>query len=265
MHDIYVWFDLISKGQTVSKASTDPIMPSRKVQTMHSFMDAKLMAKLLRQGLADRGVSLTHSDCLELVARQFGVSSWNILSARIDAAAAEAAPLLMPQGWRDTSSSHDGYYRMGLDPARKGCAVIQSTPLADHQSQSQFGSMAQIIAAEPYRGRAVRVSCELSGRDVDGGATLWLRIDDAEGRRLRFENLMDRPGVAVRGTEDWKGFAITLDVPEAADSVYFGFLLSGRGTAWARNFAVAEVDVSEAPARQRRYRFDQPTNLDFGA
>ena len=54
---------------------------------MHSFMDAKLMAKLLRQHLAERNVTLSHGECLELVARQFGVSSWNILSARIEAAA----------------------------------------------------------------------------------------------------------------------------------------------------------------------------------
>lgn len=232
---------------------------------MHSFMDAKLMAKLLRQGLADRDVSLTHSDCLELVARQFGVSSWNILSARIDATSAELSPLPMPQGWVDASPNTDGYYRMGLDPARKGCAVIESTLLADHQPQRKFATMAQIVAADPYRGGAVRVSCELSSKEVDGGATLWLRLDDAEGRRLRFENLMDRPGVAVRGTEDWKGFAITLDVPVAAESIYFGFLLSGRGTAWARNFSVDHVDVSEAPRRQRRHRFEQPTNLGFSA
>jgi hypothetical protein len=41
-------------GRAVSNASTDPDLPVRKDQTMHSFMDAKLMAKLLRQGLAER-------------------------------------------------------------------------------------------------------------------------------------------------------------------------------------------------------------------
>lgn len=232
---------------------------------MHSFMDAKLMAKLLRQGLSERSIALTHSECLELVARQFGVANWNILSARIEASAADMAPLVMPEGWLDTSVNHDGYFRMGLDPARPGCALIESTPLADHQPQSQFGSMAQIIAAEPYRGAAVRVACELSCSDLDGAATMWLRLDDAKGRRLRFENLLDRPGVAVRGTEDWKGFAITLDVPDGAENIYFGFLVSGRGRGWARNFSVEPVAAEDAPDRRQRYRFDKPTNLGFGA
>lgn len=231
---------------------------------MHSFMDAKLMAKLLRQGLAERNVSLSHSDCLELVARQFGLANWNILSARIDLADADMRPLVMPEGWLDASVNRDGYFRMGLDPDRLGCAMIQSTPVAYHARDAQFGSMAQIISAEPYREAAVRVACELSCRDLDGGVTMWMRIDDAQGRKLRFENLLDRPGIAARGSEDWKGFAITLDVPATAESIYFGFLLTGRGTGWARNFTVGAAEATEALKRRRPYRFDRPTNLGFG-
>ncbi len=232
---------------------------------MHSFMDAKLMAKLLRQNLAERNVTLSHSDCLELVARQFGVSSWNILSARIDAALPGMKPLVMPEGWVDASVNREGYFRMGLDPDRPGCAMIQSTPLADYQRDRQFGTLTQIIAAEPYRGGAVRVACELSCKDLDGSATMWLRLDDAKGHVLRFENLLERPGVFLQGTEDWKGFAITLDVPESSESAYFGFMVHGRGTGWARNFTVERVEGTDAPERRKPYRFERPTNLGFSA
>lgn len=232
---------------------------------MHSFMDAKLMAKLLRQHLAERNVTLSHGECLELVARQFGVSSWNILSARIEAAAPGLEPLVMPEGWVDASTNREGYFRMGLDPERPGCAMIQSTPLAEHQRDRQFGTLTQIISAEPYRGAAVRVACELSCKDLDGSATIWLRLDDANGRPVRFENLLDRPGVALRGTEDWKGFAITLDVPESSDSLYFGFMVHGRGTGWARDFTVERVEAAQTSARGKPYRFERPTNLHFGA
>jgi hypothetical protein len=64
---------------------------------MHSFLDAKTMAKALRQGLAERDVTLSHSDCLELVARQFGFAEWNMLAARIEAH--RLPPLAMPDGW----------------------------------------------------------------------------------------------------------------------------------------------------------------------
>ena len=39
---------------------------------MHTFLDSKAMAKALRTALAERQIDITHSDSLELVARQFG-------------------------------------------------------------------------------------------------------------------------------------------------------------------------------------------------
>lgn len=53
---------------------------------MRTFRDAKTMAKTLRSGLAEKDLGLSHSECLELVAYQFGYDNWNILAARIDAA-----------------------------------------------------------------------------------------------------------------------------------------------------------------------------------
>jgi len=44
--------------------------------------DAKAMAKILRAELDRRGVTLGHSECLELVSRQLGAESWNHLAAR---------------------------------------------------------------------------------------------------------------------------------------------------------------------------------------
>lgn len=50
---------------------------------MADFTDAKAMAKRLRAALADRQLDLTHSETLEIVARQFGVDDWNVLAAKI--------------------------------------------------------------------------------------------------------------------------------------------------------------------------------------
>ncbi|MGO4283293.1 glyoxalase superfamily protein [Bosea sp. TAB14] len=50
---------------------------------MRDFRDAKLMAKSLREAMAARQVQLTHSETLEIVARQFGHDDWNVLAARI--------------------------------------------------------------------------------------------------------------------------------------------------------------------------------------
>lgn len=48
------------------------------------------MAKAMRERLSEKGIDLAHSEALEIVASQFGLETWNILSARIDAAASGA-------------------------------------------------------------------------------------------------------------------------------------------------------------------------------
>ena len=56
---------------------------------MRSYLDAKAMAKALREALAPRNIDITHSEALEIVARQFGLETWNVLSARIEKASGE--------------------------------------------------------------------------------------------------------------------------------------------------------------------------------
>ena len=52
---------------------------------MRDFRDAKAMAHVLRDGLKAKAVEITHSECLELLAKAFGCENWNVLSAKIGA------------------------------------------------------------------------------------------------------------------------------------------------------------------------------------
>jgi hypothetical protein len=52
---------------------------------MRDFRDTKAMAHSLRDGLSAKAVEITHSECLELLAKAFGCESWNVLSAKIEA------------------------------------------------------------------------------------------------------------------------------------------------------------------------------------
>ena len=56
---------------------------------MRDFRDAKAMARTLREALKAKAVETSHSESLELIAKTFGVDSWNILAAKIDAAQAD--------------------------------------------------------------------------------------------------------------------------------------------------------------------------------
>ncbi len=51
---------------------------------MRTYLQAKAMAKSLRESLAGKNVSLSHSECLEIVAQQFGFGNWNVLAAKIE-------------------------------------------------------------------------------------------------------------------------------------------------------------------------------------
>jgi hypothetical protein len=55
---------------------------------MRDFRDAKAMARALRGALAAKGLSISHGESLELIAKLFGLKDWNTLSARIQAAEA---------------------------------------------------------------------------------------------------------------------------------------------------------------------------------
>jgi Glyoxalase superfamily protein/Clp amino terminal domain, pathogenicity island component len=52
---------------------------------MRDFRDAKAMAHTLRAALAARGLKITISQSLELIAEAFGVADWNTLAAAIRA------------------------------------------------------------------------------------------------------------------------------------------------------------------------------------
>jgi ribosomal protein S1 len=52
---------------------------------MRDFHDAKAMARTLREALAAKGVKISNSEALELVARMLGERDWNTLTAAIDA------------------------------------------------------------------------------------------------------------------------------------------------------------------------------------
>src|SRR5262249_54771616 len=67
---------------------------------VRDFRDAKVMAQTLRAAFTAKGVSITHSESLELVARTLGFHDWNALSARIQSEGKlpDAAPRRLPGG-----------------------------------------------------------------------------------------------------------------------------------------------------------------------
>ncbi|MFK0384292.1 glyoxalase superfamily protein [Agrobacterium sp. NPDC090273] len=51
---------------------------------MRNYLDAKLMARALKSSLEQGGTTISHSQALEIVARQFDCDNWNVLAAKIE-------------------------------------------------------------------------------------------------------------------------------------------------------------------------------------
>ncbi len=67
---------------------------------MRDFRDAKAMARTLRGALAAKGVTISNSESLELVARTLGERDWNTLAATI------AASRLREAAWTRLEGIH---------------------------------------------------------------------------------------------------------------------------------------------------------------
>lgn len=166
---------------------------------MRSFRDAKLMAKSLREAMAARQMPLSHSETLEIVARQFGYDSWNVLAARIgeaspdvpDPGSSEAVRLQMgipilrifdetkaKEFYLDFLGFHmDWDHRFGpnmplyMQVSRSGLQLH----LSEHHGDASPGSTVFVwmqgidalhaeLCAIPIRGRASRRTARVGGR-----------------------------------------------------------------------------------------------------
>lgn len=229
---------------------------------MHSFMDAKLMAKLLRQALAERSIEIAHSDSLELVSRQFGMANWNMLSARIDRASSPDGTL--PDGWFKAGKSPH-LYDTRIDHENGSTVLISAKPETLHDVRGDdFCTVMQSVDAEPFKGKRIRLAGELRTEDAGTGATIWFRVDGVKGTLL-FDNLeLRRPKGPLVGTQSWNERSVVFDIPEDALSLHYGFFLKGAGKCWSRKFSLDEVDGSVPTSSGKRPVLPRPTNLDFG-
>jgi hypothetical protein len=229
---------------------------------MYSFMDAKLMAKLLRQALAERSVEITHSDSLELVSRQFGMANWNMLSARIDRASSNEETL--PDGWFKAGKSPQ-LYDARIDQQNGSTVLIAAkTELLHEVRGDDFCTVMQSVDAELFKSKRVRLAGELRTKEAGTGATIWFRVDGAKGTLL-FDNLeLQRPHGPLVGTQEWTERSVVFDIPEEALSLHYGFFLKGTGKCWSRKFSLNEVDGSVPLSSRKGPVLPRPTNLDFG-
>ncbi|WP_193065559.1 hypothetical protein [Oceanobacillus oncorhynchi] len=87
-------------------------------------------------------------------------------------------------------------------------------------------------------------------------------VEDTMGELVQLDNMSNRP---VKGSTDWNHYSIVLDVPNNSTTILFGIILSGKGTIWANQFFLEEVDenIPTTNMQLQDEMLDYPVNLSF--
>lgn len=243
---------------------------------MPTIEDAKSMARAVESALRAKNVAITHGECLDIVARQFGLKDWNVLSAQAKRSEDTARRRITAlKGWALLAEHPEAYdHGADADPmVRGGCAaLIRHDPVLGPRRYPDparaFGCYVQTVSAVPFHGQRVAISAKLRCQDVTHGATLWARVDAMPGNTFAFDNLKDAADGWLFGSRPWVERRVVLDVSAEAISLHFGFSLKGRGNLWAADFRVEEASTAAltAPPAQPQSRaaaWITPTNLTF--
>ncbi|MCR2807894.1 AraC family transcriptional regulator [Paenibacillus sp. SCIV0701] len=166
------------------------------------------------------------------------------------------------KGWI-LSGSDPSHYEMGIDRETvhmgKVSGYLRSVSAT---SETQFATMMQQFKADKYKGERIKLSAFIQAEKVGHFAGLWMRVDNAAGDTLQFDNMSDRP---IQGTLPWNLYSIVLDVPAASESISFGVLLTGQGKVWMDGFTFETVD-KRTPSTNMQIGGelrDEPENLSF--
>jgi hypothetical protein len=126
---------------------------------MRDFRDAKAMAHTLRGAVATKGLSITVSQSLELIAQAFGVANWNTLSAAIREETA-----------RPRNDAHA--------PLFPATATMRALAYA-RQRKHQYATLEHLLLAliDDVEASAVMKACKVDLGTLKGKLTYYIDID----------------------------------------------------------------------------------------
>ncbi len=151
----------------------------------------------------------------------------------------------VPSGWFGGSSIANNFY-VGYDRGVKHGGAVAGFIEAAGVTTEGFGSLAQQMKADRYRGQRVRWSAWVRHRNLSGaGGGLWMRID-GPGVMQGFDNMLDRP---LLGTADWHEVAVVLDIPANAIGIAMGAIVAGPGDLMVDDFKFETVGKDIAVTR----------------
>ena len=167
----------------------------------------------------------------------------------------------IPAGW-SLGGSNPQDYAVGVDLGEQVSGYASAYLKAASSNPVGFVTLMQNFKANNYRAQRIKLSAYIKTRYIGGWAALWMRVNDASGKPLSFDDMRDRPLI---GSSEWTEIDVVLDVPPISDEISFGILLQGRGQVWIDNIKVTIVnsDVPVTDVLKDKTENYSPKNLDF--
>jgi hypothetical protein len=167
----------------------------------------------------------------------------------------------IPKGWL-LGGSNPQDYAVGVDLGEQVSGYASAYLKAASSNPVGFVTLMQNFKANNYRAQRIKLSAYIKTRYIGGWAALWMRVNDASGKPLSFDDMRDRPLI---GSSEWTEIDIVLDVPPISDEISFGILLQGRGQIWVDNVKITIVnsDVPVTDVLKDKTENYSPKNLDF--
>jgi hypothetical protein len=167
----------------------------------------------------------------------------------------------IPVGWL-LGGSNPLDYAVGVDLNQNVSGYASAYLKSTSSRPVGFVTLMQTFKANNYRAQRVRLSAYIKTKFVAGWSALWMRVDDAAGKPLSFDDMRDRPLV---GSSEWSQVEIVLDVPPVSDEISFGILLQGRGQLSVDNIKITIVNnnVPVTDVLKNKSENYSPKNLDF--
>jgi hypothetical protein len=154
---------------------------------MRDFRDAKAMARTLRSALAAKGLKITASESLELIAQAFGLRDWNTLAAMLRAEPAQppapTAPPPSAAAERPLRSGHVSFSRNLEETLHRAVAFA-------NQRKHQWATPEHLLLAlaDDPDAAAVMRACDI---EIDGLKAALVAYLDTGLSAIVFEDQED--------------------------------------------------------------------------
>ncbi len=136
---------------------------------------------------------------------------------------------LVPAGWFQPRVASDAGFGVKLvdQGCRTGVRCAMLTGSTNHP-RNIFGNIMQMISADGYKLRRIRLRSAIRVEGANTRAQMWLRLDRADHSMAFLENMQNQPVTSP----EWQTYDIGTTVPADVSRIAFGIMLFGGGTAW---------------------------------